>query len=537
MTVPRQVRTVLAYSQRLRRFLGATMTSDEARSTIRDHLARREQAFLLILERAVYGNPVSPYRRLLEWAGIDLARVRELVAECGVEGTLERLYDAGVYVTLDELKGRRPIRRAGLEFKPRATDFDNPLLSSAYEGLSSGSRGPRSRVLVDFDSLAHESAYAYCYLEANGLDGAAIALWRPAPPAADGLKGIFRYVHIDRRPAKWFSPARFLWDAESLRAAVFSYYTLLAARAFGRSLPRPEFVARDNAVRIARWLDEMRRRGRRAVIDTSASAATRIALAATEHGLDISGTNFKAGGEPYTRGKQEVIAAAGATVGSHYGMSEMGTIGLGCANPAVLDDLHLFTDKLAFIRRDKQVDESGDSVPALVYTTLLRSCPKIMLNTESGDYASVAERDCGCLFGELGLTTHLTGLRSYEKLTSDGVKFVMGRNLFELLEEVLPQRFGGHPTDYQLVEEEESGLPRVSVIVAPRVGPVDEDAVVATVIESLRAFRAGGRLMSDQWLQGGTLRVIRREPHASGSRKVLPLYVLGERSPDEAAVR
>ena len=58
---------------------------------------------------------------------------------------------------------------------------------------------------------------------------------------------------------------------------------------------------------------------------------------------------------------------------------------------------------------------------------------------------------------ELGFTTHLHTVRSYEKLTSGGVMF-MGSMLHELLEETLPARFGGSPLDYQLVEEEEDGV-------------------------------------------------------------------------------
>jgi hypothetical protein len=32
--------------------------------------------------------------------------------------------------------------------------------------------------------------------------------------------------------------------------------------------------------------------------------------------------------------------------------------------------------------------------------------------------------------------------------------------------------------------------------------------------------------MSDQWSQAGTLRVIRREPHATHSGKIHPLHVM-----------
>jgi hypothetical protein len=53
----------------------------------------------------------------------------------------------------------------------------------------------------------------------------------------------------------------------------------------------------------------------------------------------------------------------------------------------------------------------------------------------------------------LGWTTHLRDIRSQEKLTAGGMTF-LDTDLIRVLEEVLPARFGGAPTDYQLVEEE-----------------------------------------------------------------------------------
>jgi hypothetical protein len=65
----------------------------------------------------------------------------------------------------------------------------------------------------------------------------------------------------------------------------------------------------------------------------------------------------------------------------------------------------------------------------------------------------------GCLFDELGYVQHLHTIRSFEKLTGLGVT-VAGGDLFHLLEEVLPRRFGGAVGDYQLVEAQDArGLP------------------------------------------------------------------------------
>jgi hypothetical protein len=74
-----------------------------------------------------------------------------MVQRDGLEAALSRLHDAGVYVTLEEFKGRAPICRPGLEFEVSERDFDNPLLTAHYEGLTGGSRGGGSRVAIDFE--------------------------------------------------------------------------------------------------------------------------------------------------------------------------------------------------------------------------------------------------------------------------------------------------------------------------------------------------------------------------------------------------
>jgi hypothetical protein len=76
-----------------------------------------------------------------------------------------------------------------------------------------------------------------------------------------------------------------------------------------------------------------------------------------------------------------------------------------------------------------------------------------------------------------------------------------------------------------LVEEEEGGLPKVNIIVSPRVGNVSEVEVMATVLQALSTVPSGD-IMSDHWRQGQTLRIVRREPYITASAKILPLHIL-----------
>ena len=205
------------------------------------------------------------------------------------------------------------------------------------------------------------------------------------------------------------------------------------------------------------------------------------------------------------------------------------------ADPAEFDDLHFLSDKLAVLQRDRTVGQSGASVGALYYTALLPSTPKLMINVESDDYAVLSERACACPFGEIGLTQHIREVRSYEKLTAEGIHF-LGSDLDELVDRVLPARFGGSPTDYQLVEEEAGGLPKVSVVARPALGDLDEAAVIDAVLAELRA-KPRNRLMADAWRDGDTVRLVRREPYITAAGKIFPLQLAQPAEPRPAFER
>ena len=512
------------YGWGLNGYLSCPLTDEECNRRLTHQLRTRDESFLRILERGIYANPQSPYRKLLRHAGIEYAHVARLVGQHGVEGALSELYKSGVYVTLNEFKGRRPIERPGLQFAVHPQDFDNPLLAKHYEAQSSGSRGAETRVVIDLDLLTHEAAYVHCFLTAFDLTSRPIGTWHSVPPISTGMRLILRYSKLDKSVERWFTQSKLKLQLRNLKFFLFTNYTVYVSRILGRPLPLPEYVPLEKALKVALWLATKKEEGTPAVLHTNASSGVRVCLAAKEQGLDISGSFFSVGGEPYTSTKAKIMAERGSRAVSNYGMAEIGTAGIPCATPTALDDVHLLTDKVAVIQYPKSLGAGGLSVGALIYTTILPSCPKLMLNVESGDYGVLEDRLCGCPFGELGFSKHISLIRSYEKLTSEGVTFI-GTELLRLVEEVLPTRFGGHPTDYQLVEEEEDGLPKVNILVSPRVGGVIEESVVATVLKTLSTV-PGGDTMSELWRQTQTLQVVRREPYATASAKILPLHLL-----------
>jgi hypothetical protein len=125
----RNVAMAAQISKYLQRFLRYRIASEEAKAAMARRLRQRERSFLRLMQRTVYSNLRSPYRALLRHAGIALPDLAQHIARDGLERTLAYLYDAGIYVSTEEFKGRRPIRRGGLELAIDPHDFDNPLMS------------------------------------------------------------------------------------------------------------------------------------------------------------------------------------------------------------------------------------------------------------------------------------------------------------------------------------------------------------------------------------------------------------------------
>jgi len=515
----------LRYFTGLRNYLRHPLSPEECRLKIERQLADRSFAFLRIIEMGIFAKPRSPYARLLKHAGIEFPSIETQVKREGVEKTLERLYDKGVYITFEEFKGRRPIQRPGLEFSVRPEDFDNPLLERHYELKSGGSRGAGTRIIVDFDLLTHESAYHSLSIECLKLHNRPVGIWYGVPPVVNGIKHVFRNAKIGQPVEKWFSQGKLEFHPRQLKYFVFTNYALYGSRLFGTPLAIPEHTPIEQAHKVAEWLAEKKKSGLPAELHTNPSSGVRICMAARQDGLDIAGTFFRFNSEPFTPAKAKVVASTGCRAAAQYSLAEIGNIGMACGNPAAIDDVHVLTDKLAVIQREKTLLNSSIRVGALLYTTLLPSGPKLMLNVQSDDYGNLDHRDCGCLFHKMGFNLHLSNIRSYDKLTSEGMTF-LGSELITLVEETLPERFGGNPTDYQFVEEEEDGLPKISIIISPRVGTVDEQTVIGAVLGRLASYPGCKPMMTKLWKDGQTLRVIRREPLATGAAKILPLHIL-----------
>ena len=106
-------------------FCRRRMTLDEARAAVRQGLAEREDNFLRMVRRGIFGYPRSPYLPLLRLAACELGDIESSVRAQGLEPTLRMLREAGVYFTFEEYKGRQPVIRSGqpIPLDPTSTKF------------------------------------------------------------------------------------------------------------------------------------------------------------------------------------------------------------------------------------------------------------------------------------------------------------------------------------------------------------------------------------------------------------------------------
>ncbi len=475
-----------------------TITVDEAKAAVGRDLAARDANFLTIVRRGIFGHARSPYLPLLKLAGCEFGDIESAVRRKGLEASLEDLRNAGVYFTFEEYKGRRPVVRGGVTLDVDEHDFDSPLTREALEGRTGGSTGASARVSTDLDDIEAQVPILMLVRWGHGLLGIPSALWKGAPPDPVGLGIYLRAARWRGQPVRWFTPVTREMHRPALRFRLATEYVLAVSRLCGVPCPRPEPLPLAEAVVLARWAaDAIRTHGGCEIVCT-VSLAVRICTAAREEGIDLSGAAFYGGGEPLTEAKNTAIASVGARFVSLYISEDAGPMGIQCGTPCEVGDHHLLDHGITLIQHPREVLDSGVEVDAFYFTSLRPLASKILLNVESDDYGIVEERACGCPFGELGFRRHVRRIRSFGKLTGEGVTLV-GTEMVRILEEVLPRRFGGSPQDFQLVEEEDdaTGFTRLALLVHPRLEIARQQDVIDAMLGALTESSISADLGAD----------------------------------------
>jgi len=493
-----------------------------ARQRVHESLRRRADAFLEQVRVGIYTNPSSPYRALVRHAGCEIGDVERLVREDGVEGALHRLYRSGVYLTIDEFKGRRPAVRGSTTVHIDPRRLRNPRSVRHLPARSGGSRSAGTPIVFDL-------AFVEACAAATGLVFAARGgtRWKMADWEVPGSVALFRLIewtHLGMPPVRWFSQVdtsasglhpRYRWSMRLFHAI---------GALCGIPLPRLEHVPVDDPAPIARFMRDVLDRGETPHLFTFVSSAVRLCRDALTSGLDLTGAQFTLVGEPLTDARLRIIRRAGAVALPRYGANECGIIAHGCLAPAAPDDVHVVGHLQVVIQPGAA---ARPDVPAqsLLVTSLHPASPFVILNVAMGDAGSMQTRACGCPLEAIGWPLHLDTIRSYEKLTAAGMTF-LDTDVVRVLEDVLPGRFGGSPTDYQLVESVDAdGRSRLRLLVHPRLGALDAADVAATFLQAVGAGTGAERVMGLVWKQADLLQIERREPLTTRAGKIMHLHV------------
>jgi len=495
---------------------------------LRQSVANREASFLDLVARTVYANPENPYHKMLRLAQCEYPDLERAVRRNGLEATLEELLRAGVYLAHDELKEKAPIVRSGELISVSERGYDNPLVTAEMETRSSGSRSKGTRTRHSISTQIYWEQYHSLLAQELGIQHDAFVALLPILPSVAGLTVSLRGSHFDWHVERWYAVGGNLRHSGHYRAVTRAM--ILIGKMAGARCRFPTYLPENDFSPVAEYIARKKVAGKKCCVGGFVSAAVRVAAAARERGLDISGTVFSVGGEALTPAKRATIEAVGCEVYPFYAIVEIGPVGYACRRMKTGNCVHLFEDLVATISRRKLAPLSETEVNSLLFTTLTPFASRVLINAEMDDSGIVEKIDCGCLFSQVGYGRQIRDIASYGKLTGQGMT-IAGTDVVRVLEEDMPRRLGGGPGDYQLVEEEGGAQTMVTLRVSPRVGRLKPDEVRGCFLEELtRHF--GGTLAARTWRHAEGVKVMIAEPLTTSTGKVLSLHLLGARQTD-----
>ena len=489
---------------------------------IQKNLQRRESNFLQVLQTSILGNPKHPIKKLLDWAGIGYEDIEARVRRTGLEETLTDLYREGIYLTHDEFKGKQEVRRGALVFQVASSDLANPLYRAIMEASSSGSRGNPTITRRSLEYQAYRELQETVFLNELELREREQLATTSALPATGGFRRLITHARYGSPVITWM-PLRPVFHYRVLTGMY-----LLQLRAMGIRAPFPRYLPEDDFTPIAKWIAGRKLQGKQVLVTGNVSPAVRVVAAAQDLGLDIAGTRFVVGGEAITAAKVDIVQQAGALINARYTISELGPVGFGCKRMHG-NCVHLSMDALAVIARERVAPLTDTKVQSLLFTTLLPFAPTVAINLEMDDAGELSNSTCECDLMRAGYTQQINHIFSYGKLTGYGTSLMAG-DVLSILEVLLPKRFGGVPSDYQLIEQEAGKHTSIELRVHPRLGENSEEEVRDFFLRELQRIWSGSST-GRTWSQSGSLQVRFAAPIQTNGKKIHPLHLLGSPHP------
>lgn len=517
------------FRRTLERLLPVRLSLEECEHQIQQRLERREQTFLELAQRAIFHNPKNPYHHLLRDAGIGFEDLKGSAHRSGLDATLKQLRDEGIFLTFEEYKGRQPLVRRGKRYPFSMQDLRIPHHADNFITTSTGgSTGAAIHLPLSLTSaLVGASHVAVSYAQ-WGTEAMKMGLWSSTPLTANLPTLLIRSI-LNRPLSAWFTMLSDRHATPSWKDRLLLHTALHMMARRGFAVPAVQHIPFEQAHRIAEWIAAQQ--SCKTWISCNVSSAVRICQAAKDRKLEIHGTCFGMGSEPLTEAKKAEINGAGCVPVAVYNSMEAGRIASICSHPRCADDLHVCTDLVAVITRRRPRPFSEELVDAFLITTLRQDRGLFLLNVEFDDFGFLEERACGCSLDRLGFRLHVGNIRSFAKLNTAGTTVPLG-DIAWVIEQAMPQAFGGASIDYQLVEEDQGSQTRLTLRISPRVGPLMEAKVLERFFSTVSDIDARYAEFAHLWNASGAVRIARAEPLLTSRGKLMPIRILraGERA-------
>ena len=378
----------------LPRVLRHPIPIDTARATLRRRLERREGDFLDLVRWGVYAESREPVPRPAP-AGRLRARGPRAAGHAAKasRGPSGELYARGVYLTVDELKGRHAVVRGSTSIHVDPAGLLSPRLAPHLLSQTSGSRGARSLVPVNLPRRhrpgcrprAGPGRLPGARLAPGLLGGARRERARPGARVRRRRRRGPPMVLAHRPPGARAAPALSVERPRPPAGPGPGRHDAAAGPAPREAGPIP---CRSSAGWRRCW-----RRGEMPHVMSYPSAVVRICRAAAETGLDLGRAVFTSAGEPMTSARLGVIERTGARIIPRYSSVESGPIGYGCMARGAPDDVHVLRDLVALVQpsaasrrpRGDRAHRRHRFLPdSLLLSTLRASAPLILINASLG---------------------------------------------------------------------------------------------------------------------------------------------------------
>ena len=200
------------------KMLRASLPADPA-GYLRQQFENRETNFLETVRRAVFAHPDHPYAVMFRLAQCSYDDLVASVRRQGLEPTLSRLRQEGVYLTHDEWKGKSPILRCGQHIPSHNRSFANPLVTGWMAASSSGSRG---RPVVTPRPTAwqtHTQLYHLLRVREFNLQPRVWIDVKSILPSSNGLNSSLRGHKVGTPVDRWFSIGLYIGDYGALQGS------------------------------------------------------------------------------------------------------------------------------------------------------------------------------------------------------------------------------------------------------------------------------------------------------------------------------